>query len=75
MGIFLGESGKFRWGFLRWFWEVALGGLLGGIFGFGGEIWMIWRLSMNMNDVGVVELGRLEKENYCMNFVRVELSN
>jgi hypothetical protein len=28
---------------------------------------MIWRLSMNMNDVGFVELGRLKKESDCMN--------
>jgi hypothetical protein len=28
---------------------------------------MIWRLSMNMDDVGVAELGRLKKENDCMN--------
>ena len=36
---------------------------------------MIWRLPLNMNDVGVVALGRPKKENACMNFVRVEPSN
>lgn len=31
---------------------------------------MICRLSTSTNDVGVVELGRLEKAIYCMNLYK-----